>query len=208
MSNWDEKRLVILKRDNYTCQICGQFNPELGTVEFYDKTDGNVEFHEYENHPDPYQANYLISQTRTGFTFNINFGNCWPVFPIMQVHHKKYINGKEKWEYENDDLITLCKKCHFNFHLNESVPIYSADNILLEERMFLPVDTGLGRKHNCDEWTFIKLIGGGEYMVSDINPTIKMLLFDGEDIIEAEKEADSALDKFIENCFPRYSQKR
>jgi len=208
MSNWDEKRLVILNRDNYTCRNCGQFNPELGTVEFNDKIDGHVEIHVYTNHPDPYQADYSISQSRTGFTFHINFGNCWPVFPIMQVHHKKYINGKEKWDYENDDLITLCKKCHFNFHLNEVVPIYSTDNILLEEKMFLPVDTGLGRKHNCDEWTFIQLIGGGEYVLSDIKPTITMVIFDNENKIDAETEAKSTLDKFITNYFPRYSQKK
>ncbi len=126
----------------------------------------------------------------------------------MQVHHKKYINGKDNWDYESDDLIALCKKCHFNIHLNETIPIYSTDNILLEERMFLPVDTGLGRKHNCEEWTFIQQVGGGEYVLSNISPTITMILFENENKIDAEKEGKSALDNFIKNYFPRYSQKK
>ena len=176
MTTWDDKRQTILKRDNYTCQICKQFNPELGTVEFSDEKDGHVELHEYKNCPDPYEAVYSISQSRTGYTFEINFGSCWPVFPILQVHHKRYINGRENWDYENEDLITLCKKCHFNFHLTETIPIYSTDNILLDERMFMPVDNGVGRTHNCNEWTFIQKIGGGEYVVSDIKPTISMIL--------------------------------
>jgi hypothetical protein len=30
----------------------------------------------------------------------------------LQVHHKNYINGNEPWEYENNELITLCSHCH------------------------------------------------------------------------------------------------
>lgn len=30
----------------------------------------------------------------------------------LQIHHKKYIDGKEPWEYDESDLITLCKHCH------------------------------------------------------------------------------------------------
>ena len=31
----------------------------------------------------------------------------------LQVHHIKYIRGKEPWEYENDCLEALCSTCHF-----------------------------------------------------------------------------------------------
>ncbi len=34
----------------------------------------------------------------------------------LQVHHKQYINGKKIWEYADDDVITLCKKCHAEIH--------------------------------------------------------------------------------------------
>lgn len=34
----------------------------------------------------------------------------------LNVHHKKYIFGLNPWEYENDNLTTLCIKCHKNQH--------------------------------------------------------------------------------------------
>jgi hypothetical protein len=30
----------------------------------------------------------------------------------LQVHHKKYINGRQPWDYEPTELITLCVHCH------------------------------------------------------------------------------------------------
>ena len=30
----------------------------------------------------------------------------------LQIHHKKYVNGRQIWEYEDVELITLCKHCH------------------------------------------------------------------------------------------------
>jgi hypothetical protein len=30
----------------------------------------------------------------------------------LHVHHLDYQRGKEPWDYENDDLITLCEYCH------------------------------------------------------------------------------------------------
>jgi hypothetical protein len=30
----------------------------------------------------------------------------------LHVHHKKYKKGKEPWDYNDNDLITLCEKCH------------------------------------------------------------------------------------------------
>ena len=204
MTSWEAKRKTILSRDNFTCQQCGHFNPELGKVEFHDEERGEIELHEYINSPDPYDSNYMISQSGTGYTYNINFGDCWPVFPIMQIHHKKYINGRELWDYDDNDLVTLCRKCHFNLHLNELIPIYSIDNVQVEERMFLPVDQGSGRKHNAEEWTFIKKVGGGEYAVSDIKPSIKIVLFSGEDQEHAIEESKKALRNFINQWFPLY----
>lgn len=208
MSAWNEKRLEILHRDNYTCQVCQQFNPELGAVEFYDPESTEVELHMYTNCPDPFGTAYTISQSKTGYNFSINFGNCWPVFPIMQVHHKKYTIGKEAWDYDNESLLTLCKGCHVALHFKETIPIYSSDNQMLERRMFLPVDLGIGRKHNCDAWTFIERIGGGEYVVANIEPTISMVILDHHNKQDIEKEGKLALDRLIRNFFPRYTQRR
>ena len=30
----------------------------------------------------------------------------------LHVHHKRYIKGLNPWEYDDDDLITLCERCH------------------------------------------------------------------------------------------------
>lgn len=30
----------------------------------------------------------------------------------LHVHHLRYITGKKPWEYDDEDLRTLCKKCH------------------------------------------------------------------------------------------------
>lgn len=37
----------------------------------------------------------------------------------LQVHHKRYIDGRKAWEYDNSDLITLCNKCHYKEHHSE-----------------------------------------------------------------------------------------
>lgn len=59
---WQKKRLEILNRDNFTCQICG-----CG-----DKT--------------------------------------------LHVHHVIYIPGRSIWEYEDNQLVTLCEDCHVKEH--------------------------------------------------------------------------------------------
>jgi len=35
----------------------------------------------------------------------------------LNVHHKEYIKGKNPWEYEDDNLITLCVYCHQEIEL-------------------------------------------------------------------------------------------
>ena len=55
---WQKRRLEILKRDNFTCQICGETEKQL------------------------------------------------------HVHHTIYLSGKEIWDYNDYQLITLCEDCH------------------------------------------------------------------------------------------------
>ena len=35
---------------------------------------------------------------------------------VLQVHHKKYINGLKPWEYSTKDCFTLCRGCHASEH--------------------------------------------------------------------------------------------
>jgi len=30
----------------------------------------------------------------------------------LQVHHRKYISGRQPWEYPDKLLVTLCRTCH------------------------------------------------------------------------------------------------
>lgn len=34
----------------------------------------------------------------------------------LNVHHKKYIYGRDPWEYDNKYLVTLCDRCHDKYH--------------------------------------------------------------------------------------------
>ncbi len=34
----------------------------------------------------------------------------------LQVHHRRYIDGLEPWEYEDEDLILICDPCHGRVH--------------------------------------------------------------------------------------------
>ena len=34
----------------------------------------------------------------------------------LNVHHIQYIAGRKPWEYDDEDLITLCEKCHKKRH--------------------------------------------------------------------------------------------
>ncbi|MDE2099157.1 MAG: hypothetical protein KGL39_18020 [Patescibacteria group bacterium] len=38
-----------------------------------------------------------------------------------QVHHLIYIEGREPWEYRDEDLICLCDYCHSEHHENYGI---------------------------------------------------------------------------------------
>lgn len=42
----------------------------------------------------------------------------------LQVHHKEYLSGKLAWEYPNEDLITLCERCHSVEHHRGTKPYF------------------------------------------------------------------------------------
>jgi 5-methylcytosine-specific restriction endonuclease McrA len=39
-----------------------------------------------------------------------------PILKRMVVHHKRYIKGLMAWEYDIDDVMCLCKLCHYKVH--------------------------------------------------------------------------------------------
>ena len=34
----------------------------------------------------------------------------------LQVHHLRYLPNHKHWEYDDKDLVVLCKKCHYKVH--------------------------------------------------------------------------------------------
>ncbi len=50
----------------------------------------------------------------------------------MNVHHKKYIQGHKPWEYNSEDLVTLCEGCHKSVHATTIIPIYSKSGINID----------------------------------------------------------------------------
>ena len=55
-----------------------------------------------------WQKKRLEIMQRDGFMCRV----CWDDESTLNVHHYFYKHGIEPWEYENDDLITLCESCH------------------------------------------------------------------------------------------------
>ena len=38
----------------------------------------------------------------------------------LEVHHIRYIRGREIWDYEDGDLVSLCEDCHEGIHCREA----------------------------------------------------------------------------------------
>jgi hypothetical protein len=47
----------------------------------------------------------------------------------LEVHHNRYILNRLPWEYNNEDLVTFCNHCHTDFHKNNTVYVYSEDEL-------------------------------------------------------------------------------
>jgi 5-methylcytosine-specific restriction endonuclease McrA len=199
---WLTKRKVILARDNFTCQTCGTFNPSEGWVTVYNKKDNDLEIHNYDSNT----CEYYLSSQKSGITLNIDYGwGIWLVTPILQIHHKKYIQGKKLWEYESDDLITLCNKCHNEVHIRNKIPIFDINSNFIENRLFTPEDNNVGRSHKFNPWVFINNYSG-EYKVSTVHPSISFFVLaeDINRIEELEITAKNMYNSFMERFLPDY----
>lgn len=41
---------------------------------------------------------------------------CRETDTTLHVHHKHYVQGREPWDYEDDQLAVLCENCHSSRH--------------------------------------------------------------------------------------------
>ena len=63
----------------------------------------------------------------------------WTEYPrFLNVHHKHYIIQHKAWEYEDDDLVTLCNECHTKVHKAIGAPVYSDENGYMKEVHLTP----------------------------------------------------------------------
>lgn len=42
--------------------------------------------------------------------------SCGDGTQTLHVHHRRYVKGREPWEYEDHELVTLCASCHSQDH--------------------------------------------------------------------------------------------
>jgi len=199
---WLTKRNQILKRDNYSCQSCNTFNPSEGWVSVYNDSKNDLELHNYDSNT----CEYIIASQKSGITLTIDYGwGIWLVTPILQIHHKKYIQGRLPWEYENDDLITLCKECHNKQHLSNKIPLYDTDLRLIDKKLFTPEDNSTGRSHEFKPWVFINNYTG-KYELSSVHPStsFRVLAEDLHRIKELEVSAKKMYEHFMERFLPDY----
>lgn len=106
---WGRKRLEILERDNFKCQICGMYE----TNQSKEQEDGSY----------LYSAIMILEDKEDKRGRVIKQKHDKKIW--LDVHHKFYIVNKLPWEYANDDLITYCGYCHEEWHKNNQVKYYS-----------------------------------------------------------------------------------
>lgn len=61
---------------------------------------------------------------------NFTCQDCGNAKKTLHVHHKNYYPGKEPWEYNNNNLITLCFECHESEEVSKG-EVYDAIHDLL-----------------------------------------------------------------------------
>lgn len=77
--------------------------------------------------------------------------NCGEDGKTLHVHHKKYTNGKDPWDYNNDNFVTLCNDCHGI--------ISNKFGIILEKATNLKYDASCFKKeilHTVYEYVYFK----------------------------------------------------
>lgn len=202
---WKQKRNEILIRDNFHCQneSCKNFDPSKGIVQI--KNGDDLEFHEYKS--DPGESLYILTSSQKDITINLDFYTDWLVLPVMQVHHKRYIENRNLWEYDNADLITLCKVCHTTLHFQREIEFYDSNEKFIERKKCLPKDLESDHKHGFPPWVFIHLNSQKAYELSEnVKPNLSLVLFEEEKSRKEEitKEAQGMYEDFFKRFLPNY----
>src|SRR5438477_8428340 len=116
---WKAKRREIIKRDNNQCSECYR------TVTVFVKHPNKRVFYWMHKNEDFFdQASF--EKFLKADSHNYSSANAYLSEKsfVLHVHHKKYTVNKLPWQYNNDDLLTLCQWCHQKLHEYSTVPTY------------------------------------------------------------------------------------
>lgn len=116
---WFKRRKEILEKDDSYCTKCGLSETlwHAGKLVSFDKK----KFIDTELNGERITADFPIELDRNVY---------------LHIHHKYYVMGRLPWEYNNDELTTLCNCCHWALHQNETVKIFQETTTGLKEKNF------------------------------------------------------------------------
>lgn len=198
---WQNKKQDIIRKDNYTCQSCQKFNPSLGKVTIFDPIENNIEIHWYDSN----NSVYFLTSQKHGILVRMDFHfGTWLRLPILQVHHKKYVENQKVWEYDDKDLTTYCKSCHTEFH--KANPIEIVNPVLGKSyyKQYEPMDDD-PQSQEFIPWTFVT--GDKNHRkITSVYPFIGHFVLEKElgKIEETRKTVNEIVNHFFERFLPNY----
>lgn len=143
---WHKKRLEIIDRDKSICQKCkkkghisikNKFKSSCYSEYLYiEKLYNEVEISQYKSrylnsaiNEFSHLSPEFICDAFKNKDFSYKYIN-QNEYIILQVHHKYYIDNVLPWKYDDNVLITLCKKCHKKTHEDEEIKVYKNRELL------------------------------------------------------------------------------
>lgn len=100
---WRNKRKEILQRDGYQCTHCAKKESlRVGEVIYT-----GAKLYGYNTFRRP--------------LYRLVIGD---KYVSLHVHHRLYVLERLPWEYNQEELVTLCQDCHTKEHQKTIVPVY------------------------------------------------------------------------------------
>ena len=120
---WIDKRAAIIKRDKETCQNC--------KIKGFDSYSEDIEALSY------HKGKYYVLKEDSKIHKNniIHIPEVWSKKESLHVHHKLYYYDPlikkhvYPWLYKDEELITLCSKCHEEEHKNNPPQTLHKDSL-------------------------------------------------------------------------------
>ena len=116
---WRKLRDVVLERDNHKCTVCSTTaSSKHGKKHIKDLTKEEIELEKF------------LANVKNDYYTDENEFNLQPATKVgefinkplhLHIHHTFYIITNLPWEYDIEDLVTMCEPCHFDYHKKNRV---------------------------------------------------------------------------------------